>query len=160
MLEIGDYIKNTENNKCGYIERIIKKDNRYYYVVRLDNNVITTFSENEIIKVKKDTFQKNRYLTNSSNKENITYTLKDKDIFIPEIMLRHQTLEEAMTNLDYFIDKAIANNVKEVRIVHGRNGGILRKGVHEYLKNNPYVTEFRLGYYYEGSYGVTVAKLK
>lgn len=160
MLKIGDYIKNTSNNKCGYIERILQKGGKKIYFIRLDNNIITTFNEDEIVKINKDFHQKNRYFNNNSNKENITYTLKDNDIFIPEIMLRHQTLEEAMINLEYFIDKAIANNVKEVRIVHGRSGGILRNGVHEYLKNCPYVSEFRLGYYYEGSYGVTVAKLK
>ena len=79
---------------------------------------------------------------------------------IDEIMIRHQTVEEALSNLDKFIDNAICNNVKIVKIIHGKNGGILRKEVHKYLENSPYVKEHRLGGYYEGSYGVTIAFLK
>ena len=56
--------------------------------------------------------------------------------------------------------KAIKNNVKDIKIIHGKNGGILRKAVHDYLKHNKHVETFRLGNYYEGSYGVTIIKLK
>ena len=75
-------------------------------------------------------------------------------------MLRHQTVEEALDNLDKFIDNAICNNVKIVKIIHGKQGGKLRHAVHDYLENSPYVKEHRLGGYYEGSYGVTIAFLK
>lgn len=75
-------------------------------------------------------------------------------------MIRHQTVDEALSNLDKFIDNAICNNVKIVKIIHGKNGGILRREVHKYLENSPYVKGHRLGGYYEGSYGVTIAFLR
>lgn len=75
-------------------------------------------------------------------------------------MIRHQTVDEALENLEKFIDNAICNNVKIVKIIHGKNGGILRREVHKFLDNSPYVKEHRLGGYYEGSYGVTIAFLK
>lgn len=75
-------------------------------------------------------------------------------------MLRHQTKEEAIAHLDQFIDHAICNNIKQIKIIHGKNGGILRKSIHKYLLQHPNVKEHRLGGYYEGSYGVTIAFLK
>lgn len=77
-----------------------------------------------------------------------------------EIMLRHKTKEEAMYELDKFIDKAICNNLPRVKIIHGRSGGILRKAVHEYLENSPYISSYSLGLYHEGGLGVTLAYLK
>ena len=77
-----------------------------------------------------------------------------------EIMLRHKTKEEAMYELDKFIDTAICANLPRVKIIHGRSGGILRKAVHEYLDNSPFVSSYSLGMYHEGGLGVTVAHLK
>lgn len=77
-----------------------------------------------------------------------------------EIMLRHKTKEEAMYELDKFIDKAISNNLPRIKIIHGKNGGVLRKAAHEYLENSPYVSSYSLGLYHEGGLGVTIAYLK
>lgn len=77
-----------------------------------------------------------------------------------EIMLRHKTKEEAMYELDKFIDKAISNNLPRIKIIHGKNGGVLRKATHEYLENFPYVSSYSLGLYHEGGLGVTIAYLK
>ena len=159
MFRVGDYVKNTINNIYGKVIRIIVKNKKIQYLVKLDNNILATFNENELVKIDRKTQNKNQYLSLNTN-QNISFNLiKDKE-FTPEIMLRHQTLEEALNNLEYFIDKAIANNVKEIRIIHGRSGGILRKGIQRFLETHPNIAEFRLGYYYEGSYGVTVARLK
>lgn len=159
MLKLGDYVKIKNNNMNGNIIRIMKKDNILEYLIKLDNNILVTYNEENLTKIDSSLKNKNRYMKYEGNK-NISINLNTDKNFSPEIMLRHQTLEEALNNLEYFIDKAMANNVKEIRIIHGRSGGILRKGVHEFLKNNPYIADYRLGYYYEGSYGVTVARLK
>ena len=75
-------------------------------------------------------------------------------------MLRHKTLDIALFELENFIEESISNNILNIRIIHGKNGGILRKGVHDYLKKSNKVIEFRLGGYTEGQYGVTIVKLK
>ena len=78
----------------------------------------------------------------------------------PEIMLRHMHVEEALYTLDKYINDAILANLTTIRIVHGKGEGILRKAVHEYLKNHPNVKSYRLGQYGEGDLGVTIAELK
>lgn len=74
-----------------------------------------------------------------------------------EVMLRHLTKEEAINKLDLFISKAIMNKVYKIKIIHGKNGGILRQAVHEYLRNSKYIEKFELAGYFEGQYGVTIA---
>lgn len=77
-----------------------------------------------------------------------------------EINLIGQNADEAIANLDSFIDACVITSIGEIRIIHGRGAGILRKAVHNYLKTNKNVKEFRLGAYGEGEQGVTIAKLK
>ena len=77
-----------------------------------------------------------------------------------EINLLGQTVDEAIMNLDKFIDEAVMGGLSEVRIVHGVGTGKLRKGVQDYLRTHRNVDEFRLGLYGEGETGVTIVKLK
>ena len=76
-----------------------------------------------------------------------------------EIMLRHKLKDEAIAELDKYIDQALVARLGRVRIIHGRHGGVLRDAVHEYLKNHPYVKSFEIAGYGEGGIGVTVAIL-
>lgn len=77
-----------------------------------------------------------------------------------EISLRHMHVEEALYELDKYINDALIANLTTIRIVHGKGEGILRKVVHDYLKNHPNVKSYRLGQYGEGDFGVTIAELK
>jgi DNA mismatch repair protein MutS2 len=154
MFSINDLIKLKNNNITGIIIR--KNYIKHTYLVRLSNNMITNLSED---KLEKFTPQKS-YLKTNFKEQKVTFNLDSKHSFEPEIMLRHKYLEEALAELDLFIYQAIANNQKIVKIIHGKNGGILRNGVHKYLKENENVIEFHLGNYFEGSYGVTIATLK
>lgn len=76
-----------------------------------------------------------------------------------EIMLRHKLKEEAISELDKYIDQALVAKLGRVRIIHGRHGGVLREAVHEYLKEHPYVKSYEIADYSEGGIGVTVAIL-
>lgn len=77
-----------------------------------------------------------------------------------ELMIRHQTSIEAMQNVEKFIDTAFLNRLGEVKIIHGKNGGILRNALHELLATHPNVESYHLGDYFSGQYGVTIVKLK
>ena len=112
----------------------------------------------KIVKVAMDNTEK--AIPNKVQSSSVKINIKLSSPPLDEIMIRHQTVEEALFNLEKFIDNAICNNVKIVKIIHGKNGGILRREVHKYLDNSPFVKEHRLGGYYEGSYGVTIAFLK
>ena len=79
--------------------------------------------------------------------------------FSPELNLLGMTVDEAVMELDKFLDDALLAHATSVRIVHGKGTGALRKGVHEHLRKLRYVKEFRLGEFGEGDAGVTVVKL-
>jgi len=78
-----------------------------------------------------------------------------------EIDLRGMTKEEAWASLDKYLDDAFLASLPQVRIIHGKGTGALRKAVEEYLKTcTKYVDSYRMGEPSEGGIGVTVAKLK
>lgn len=77
-----------------------------------------------------------------------------------EINLLGKTVDEAIAELDKYLDDAYLAHLKSVRIVHGKGTGALRKGVHNYLRRQKHVASFRLGEFGEGDAGVTIADLK
>lgn len=68
--------------------------------------------------------------------------------------------EEALAETENFIDQAVVNNLSEVKIIHGVGLKILSTAIHEFLRKNPHVAEFRFGKYGEGEHGVTFVTLK
>jgi DNA mismatch repair protein MutS2 len=88
-----------------------------------------------------------------------TSSRADEDVK-SELDLRGQNTEEALSNLGIFIDKCVLNGIGEIRIIHGKGMGILKKAVNEELRHHPNILEYRLGRYGEGEDGVTIAKLK
>lgn len=77
-----------------------------------------------------------------------------------EVDVRGMNLEEAIGEVDSFIDNAVLAGLKTVSIIHGKGTGILRNGIQQHLKRYPAVQEFRLGRFGEGEDGVTVVTLK
>jgi len=77
-----------------------------------------------------------------------------------EIDLRGETADEALMDLDRFIDAALMANLGQISIIHGKGTGALRAAVQKHLKAHPNIKTFRLGVYGEGENGVTIAELK
>ena len=77
----------------------------------------------------------------------------------PEINLLGLTVDEALARLDKYLDDACLSHLDQVRVVHGKGTGALRKGIHEYLKKQSYVKSYRLGEFGEGDSGVTIVEL-
>lgn len=77
-----------------------------------------------------------------------------------EVDLRGQTVEEALMNLDSFIDHAQLNGQGQITIIHGKGTGALRAAVQQHLRSHPAIKSFRLGVFGEGENGVTIAELK
>lgn len=77
-----------------------------------------------------------------------------------EIQLIQMRAESAQESLDSFLDDAVLAGLHEVRIVHGKGEGILRKLTRETLKRHRHVVEFRDGEAGEGGHGVTIASLE
>ena len=78
----------------------------------------------------------------------------------PEINLIGKTVDEALPELDKYLDDAYLAHLPQVRVVHGRGTGALRKGVHQHLRRLDYVKSFRLGEFGEGDTGVTLVEFK
>ena len=77
-----------------------------------------------------------------------------------EINLLGKTVDEAIAELDKYLDDAYLAHVSPVRIVHGKGTGALRAGVHNYLKRQKHVKSYRLGAFGEGDAGVTIVEFK
>lgn len=77
-----------------------------------------------------------------------------------EVDLRGETVEEALMDLDMFIDNAVMTGIHQINIIHGKGTGALRAAVQQHLKRHPSVRTYRLGVYGEGETGVTIAELK
>ena len=145
MFYLGEYVKIKGTNIEGYIKNISNKN-------------VSILYNDKLVKSSIDNIEKSNNIPNKETNFKVNVNISSPPI--DEIMIRHLTVDEALLSLDKFIDNAICNNVKIVKIIHGKNGGILRKAVHKYLNESPYVKGHRLGGYYEGSYGVTIAFLK
>lgn len=77
-----------------------------------------------------------------------------------EINVIGQTVDEAVVNVDAFIDQAVRSGLSKVWVIHGMGTGRLRAGLHNHFRHHPNIKEFRLGTYGEGESGVTVVTLK
>jgi DNA mismatch repair protein MutS2 len=78
----------------------------------------------------------------------------------PELDLRGMDSFEAMESTNRYLDRALEYGWDEIRIVHGKGTGILRRKINEYLSKDPRVLEKRLGKWGEGDTGVTIVQLK
>lgn len=143
-----------ENRYCK-----LQCSNKVYLIEKCENGQVILSSGN--IKVKTDvnniTILPEDFVP---QKRSVKSTVRISSENVPnEIMLRHKFKDEAIAELDKYIDQAIVAKLGRIRIIHGRHGGVLREAVHEYLRNHPYVKGFEIAGYGEGGIGVTVAML-
>lgn len=90
----------------------------------------------------------------------VVKNLAPKPVVSRECNVIGLSVQEALPEVEAFLDGAIVSNLSEVRIVHGMGTGKLRAAIAELLKKHGRVAEFRLGRYGEGESGVTIVTLK
>jgi len=97
-------------------------------------------------------------LANAPKKRASTGGMNKAYSFKTEINLLGKTVDEALTELEKYLDDALLAHASSVRVVHGKGTGALRKGVHDFLRKKKYVKSFRLGEFGEGDSGVTIVE--
>ena len=78
---------------------------------------------------------------------------------INEVRLRHLTIDEALLKLDQYLNDAFMTGLYQVRVIHGKGTGTLRRVVQERLAKHSLVKSYRPGEYGEGGDGVTIVQL-
>ncbi|SFR71909.1 endonuclease MutS2 [Anaeromicropila populeti] len=78
----------------------------------------------------------------------------------PELNIIGKTVDEALYEVDKYLDDAYLSHLPQVTIIHGRGTGALRNAVHQHLKKVKYVKNFRIGSFGEGDHGVTIVEFK
>jgi len=149
-LKIGDSVTVRNLNQKGFI--ISDVDDSQTVMVQI-GLIKTKVKKSDLIKIKSDEEVKQK--TNASRK----VRLRTSSIN-PTIDIRGYNLDDALLELDKYLDDAFMSNLNEVQVIHGKGTGVLREGVRQFLKNHKHVKESRLGTFNEGGDGVTIVKFK
>lgn len=152
MPPVGTEVNIASLNKRGTVLKTDDKGGRVFVSagsVRLWADISDLRTVTGGIKEKKP---KHRTVTGVPSRENRS---------VPgEIDIRGMASDEAIIELDRYIDNAVLSGITDIRIIHGKGTGVLRKAVQEHLKRHKSIAGFRLGVFGEGENGVTVATVK
>ena len=154
MLKVGDLVKVLSLGQNGTILSL--PDGKGEISVQVGNLKVNAALKNIMLlsqskKKEPEKLPKTKYAS--------LYKDKARNISL-SINVRGKMLEEALAEVDKYIDDAFMAKLEKVTIIHGRGEGILRRGIQEMLSKNKHIKEFRDGHFNEGGNGVTVVSLK
>lgn len=172
--KLNKKIEKLTNNTINYKPKeIIKKEdlkiNMEVFIPKLNQNGTILSINNDTVLLQvgiiKTSFKINELeIAKKSKKEEPALKSIKKEFKIkaisPEINVLGQNVDEACFSIDKYLDNCVLNGLMNIRIIHGKGTGALRKGIHTFLKTHPHVKSFRLGTFGEGEMGVTVVELK
>ena len=149
--KVGDEILVISYGQRGTLVKQLK-DGRWEAQVGL---IKMTLEEKEfnLIKAEKEATQPKKRQVNVVKRSNTSGPRARLD-------LRGKRYEEAMQELDGFIDQALLNNMAQVDIIHGIGTGVIREGVNKYLRRNKHVKSFEYAPQNAGGSGATIVTFK
>jgi mutS2 family protein len=143
---VGEEVLVKTMNQNGKILKIMP-DNRIQVQTGILKLVVST---DDIVKIQKK----------KTNKFKNFASLKRTSQVRGEIDLRGMNADEAIAELETYMDRAMLTGYHEIYIIHGKGTMVLRKKIHEYLRTSKYVAEFKDANQNEGGIGCTMATLK
>ncbi len=161
-MKIGESVKIITIDTVGIVEEI-RDDN--FCTVRCGNLRINVCKSNlEFLEAPKNSV-KNKKNKNTKNEKllmNYTNNYTENSYSQNEqnfIDLHKKTVDEAIYELERFIDEAIFFKLDKIRVIHGKGTGTLRREIGKFLKKNKKIKTFRIGFLNEGGNGVTIIYL-
>lgn len=147
-LEVGDEVFVASFNQKGHIVEVISEKEYQVQIGILK------------MKLKRDQLEKQKKSKSLPKQPKATSSINRQADVRPELDLRGQLVEEAIMQIDKYLDNAVLAGYKQVHLIHGKGTGALRTGVQQYLRKHRNVKGYRLGSIGEGGSGVTVVEIK
>lgn len=151
-LMLGEEVKVLSLNENGFIQTLPDKNGNVQVKIGI---LKVNASINDIIRIE-NIIDKSKEKTSYSKS---TFIKSDK-MYSNKIDVRGYNTEDAIYEIDKFLDDSFIANLNEVTIVHGKGTGILRNNITDFLKKHKLVKSFSFGKLNEGGYGATVVKIK
>jgi len=145
----GDYVIINDIKQKGYI--ISGPNNQGEFLIQVGIMKLSVTADQLLSSDSPDETKKER--------RNQSYYEKAQSIS-KEIDVRGKLAEEAIYEIDKYIDDASLVGIESVNIIHGKGTGALRKAIQGYLQDHPGVKSYRNGQAGEGGFGVTVVYLR
>ncbi|MGD9677453.1 MAG: endonuclease MutS2 [Vulcanibacillus sp.] len=145
-IEVGNDVKVLSYGQTGTVLEKIK-ENEYLIQIGIVKIKVEESGLEVIEKKKKE------------KEVNITGIKRDLDVKL-ELDVRGKNIEEAMMEIDRYLDEVFLQGYHQVSIIHGKGTGVLRAGLQDFLRKHTYVKQTRTGQYGEGGSGVTIIELK
>ena len=151
-LMLGEEVKVLSLNENGFIQTLPDKNGNVQVkigILKVNANIKDILRIEDIIDKTKDKISYSKS----------TFIKSDK-MYSNKIDVRGYNTEDAIYEIDKFLDDSFIANLNEVTIVHGKGTGILRNNITDFLKRHKLVKSFSFGKFNEGGDGATVVKLK
>ena len=153
QIRLGDSVKIVSMGLKGSVSSLPDKNGRLFVQCGIIRSQV---SLSDLVLLEEETVKTEKMQRSSSGKLKMSKSYS----ISTEINLLGRTVDEALSELDKYLDDAYLAHLPSVRIVHGKGTGALRKAVHGYLRKNRVIKSFRLGEFGEGDAGVTIAEFK
>ncbi len=149
----GDSVKVVSMGLKGTVSSLPDKNGKLFVQCGIIRSKV---SLNDLVLIEEETINTGKMQRSSSGKLKMSKSYS----ISTEINLLGRTVDEALSELDKYLDDAYLAHLPSVRVVHGKGTGALRNAVHNYLRKNRVVKSYRLGEYGEGDAGVTIVEFK
>lgn len=153
QIKLGDSVKVVSMGLKGTVNSLPDRNGKLFVQCGIIRSQV---SLDDLVLIDEDTVTTGKLQRTNSGKLKMSKSFS----ISTEINLLGKTVDEAIAELDKYLDDAYLAHLPSVRIVHGKGTGALRKAVQDYLRRCKYVKSYRQGEFGEGDAGVTIAEFK